>query len=472
MIFNNCFVIYDYETFGKNPALDRPAQFAGVRVDHQWEKIESKESFFCKPTDDYLVDPESVLITGITPQKALRDGILEAEFAQRIHQFFSEPNTCIVGYNNIRFDDEYRRNIFYRNFYDPYGWSWKNGNSRWDLLDVIRAIHDFSPAGIKWPCRNDGAPSFKLQDLVLANGIEYVNAHDAEADVYATLALAKLVRRKKPKLFQYLYDHRDKNILRKLVDIQNMVPLVHVSGMFGNLLGNTALIAPIAWHPNYKDQLISCNLSGDMRVFQNYDSDNLAKKLFTSRDKSNSSVSIPIKLVHLNRCPILVSVDYFSEKHFKRWGIDYNRCLDNLELLRQQTDLRDKVRSIFSTPFSTSQDVDAQLYDGFFGDKDRAIMNRILDTKPRELSTLDVQFMDQRLHELFFRYKARNYPDTLNNQEKKKWLKHRKNIFTQSRIEEYKHKIHDLKIIYKGDGQKEQLMSSLLEYLQWIISKD
>ncbi|ACT57134.1 exodeoxyribonuclease I [Candidatus Liberibacter asiaticus] len=469
----NHFVIYDYETFGRDVALDRPAQFAGVRVDRQWEKIESTEVFFCKPADDYLPDPEAVFITGITPQKALRDGVVEAEFSRRIHQFFSVPNTCIIGYNNIRFDDYYSRNIFYRNFYDSYRWSWDNGNSRWDLLDVMRAIYAFSPDGIQWPSRDDGATSFKLQDLALANGIEHVNAHDAKADVYATLALVWLIREKKPKLFEYLYDYRNKNQLRKLIDIQNMTPLVHVSGMFGASRSNTALIAPVAWHPRYKDSVIGCNLSGDMRVFQDLDSVQLAKRLFTSHDELKGLVPVPIKEVHLNKCPILMPIDYCKKEHFERWGIDHKRCLENLTLLRQQTNLRDRFKAIYNKPYtSSSQDVDSQLYDGFFADVDRQIMDRILRTAPEQLSTLNLPFSDRRLPELFFRYRARNFPHTLSEKEKQDWLEHRKKMLTRSRIEEYKNKLQSLSGEYKGDEGKEGLINALYEYLQWVIPKE
>ncbi|MEG8098753.1 exodeoxyribonuclease I [Candidatus Liberibacter brunswickensis] len=466
----NCsFVIYDYETFGKNVALDRPAQFAGLRVDHQLENIESKEVFFCKLADDYLVDPEAVLINGITPQKALHNGIIEAEFAKRIHQFFSKPNTCIIGYNNIRFDDEYSRNILYRNFYDPYGWSWKQENSRWDLLDVMRAIHDFSPEGIKWPRRDDGIYSFKLEDLAIANNIEHINAHDADSDVHATLELMKLVRKRKPVLFKDLYDHRHKNTLKKIINCDKMSPLVHVSGKFSNPKGNTALIAPIAYHPKYDTQIISCNLSGNMSVLQDLNSTQLEERLFTKHGILGSLSPVPLKLVHLNKCPVLSSMDRFDEKDFERWGIDYNQCLDNLSLLRKQTDLQDKVKSIFSKPFPKSQDVDSQLYDGFFSDKDREIMNLILDVKPEKLSKLDVSFFDRRLPELLFRYRARNFPHTLNYKEKQKWLEHRKNVFNSLRVEEYRNKLYELSNIHKEDAKKQKLISSLFEYLKNIV---
>ncbi|MBA5723643.1 exodeoxyribonuclease I [Candidatus Liberibacter sp.] len=470
------FLIYDYETFGKDPALDRPAQFASIRVDSQFEKRGDSEIFFCKPPDDYLPDPESVCITGITPQKALLDGLKESEFSQRIQKiFFSEQDTCILGYNNLRFDDQYSYNIFYRNFYDPYGWSWKQGNSRWDLLDVMRAFYAFYPDGIQWPLNDNGFPSFRLQDLTIANGIQHVNAHDAEEDVYATLAMAKLVRQKNPKLFDYLYRYRDKRLLRQLINIEDMKPLVHISGMFGAARGNTALVMPLAWHPTYSNAVIVCDLSGDMQVLQDLDSIDLHKRLYTCHDDLGDASPVPLKLVHLNKCPVLASIDQLSFRNEERLGINRQRCLDNLELLRRQSNLQEKVTAVFAEPYVSSKDVDVEsrLYDGFFENEDRMKMDVVLaTTDPKELSALDIKFTDPRLEPLFFRYRARNFPDTLDNQEKQRWLEHRKMRFTRLYIEEYMRKLDSLYLEHKGDQKKTQLIHALSDYLQKVVPSE
>ncbi|MDU3078054.1 MAG: exodeoxyribonuclease I, partial [Mixta calida] len=273
------FLFHDYETFGKSPALDRPAQFAGIRTDMDFNIIGEPEVFYCQPADDYLPQPEAVMITGITPQLAQARGVTEAEFARRIHALFTVENTCVVGYNNVRFDDEVTRNIFYRNFYDPYAWSWQNGNSRWDLLDVMRACYALRPDGINWPENDEGLPSFKLELLTQANGVEHNNAHDAMSDVYATIAMAKLVKEKQPKLFEFLFRHRTKQKINTLIDIPQMKPLVHISGMFGALRGNTSWIAPLAWHPENRNALIVCDLAGDITPLLELDADALRERL-------------------------------------------------------------------------------------------------------------------------------------------------------------------------------------------------
>ncbi|MBZ6428721.1 MAG: exodeoxyribonuclease I, partial [Kalamiella piersonii] len=317
------FLFHDYETFGKSPSLDRPAQFAALRTDSDFNPVGEPQIFYCRPADDYLPQPEAVMITGITPQVARARGVSEAEFAARIYALFTEEQTCVVGYNNVRFDDEVTRNIFYRNFYDPYGWSWQNGNSRWDLLDVMRACYALRPDGIVWPENEDGFPSFKLEHLTKANGVAHENAHDAMSDVYATLAMAKLVKEKQPKLFDFLFTHRNKNKLMTLIDIPQMKPLVHVSGMFGAARGNTSWIVPLAWHPDNRNALIVADLAGDMSPLLEMDADALRERLYTRKSELDDSESpVPIKLVHINKCPVLAPANTLRPEDAARLGID------------------------------------------------------------------------------------------------------------------------------------------------------
>lgn len=466
------FLFHDYETFGKSPSLDRPAQFAGVRTDLDFNIIGEPEVFYCQPADDYLPQPEAVMITGITPQQAKARGVSEAEFARRIHALFSEPNTCVVGYNNVRFDDEVTRNIFYRNFYDPYGWSWQNGNTRWDLLDVMRACYALRPEGINWPENEDGMPSFRLEHLTKANGVEHANAHDAMSDVYATIAMAKLVKQQQPKLYDYLFSHRNKQKIITLVDIPQMKPLVHISGMFGAFRGNTSWIAPLAWHPDNRNALITCDLAGDMSPLLELDADALRARLYTPRDQLGDAAAVPIKLVHINKCPVLAPANTLRPEDAERIGIDRECCLANLTLLRQHPEIREKVVTLFAEaePFTAADDVDARLYDGFFSDADRSAMNIILQTASSNLPALDLTFNDSRIEQLLFRYRARNFPGTLDDSEQQRWLQHRREALNPERVQSYLLELESLFNLYEGDNDKIAQLKALFDYARELVS--
>ncbi|MFJ5334528.1 exodeoxyribonuclease I [Pectobacterium sp. CHL-2024] len=466
------FFIHDYETFGKHPARDRPAQFAGVRTDMDFNIIGEPLVIYCRPADDYLPEPEAVMITGITPQVALAKGVNEAEFARQIHDAFSVPGTCIMGYNNIRFDDEVSRNIFYRNFYDPYAYSWQNGNSRWDLLDALRACYALRPEGIVWPENDDGLPSFRLEHLTKANGISHEQAHDAMSDVYATIAMAKLFKQAQPKLFEYLFPLRNKNKISALIDIPQMKPLVHVSGMFGAARSNTSWVVPLAWHPDNRNAVIMCDLAGDMTPLLELDSAALRERLYTRRDALEADQSaVPLKLVHINKCPVLAPANTLRPEDAERLGIDRQRCLDNLALLRNNASVREKVVELFAEApaFAASDDVDLRLYDGFFGDADRMAMKIIQETAPQNLPALDLTFADNRLEPLLFRYRARNFPGTLDDREQQRWLQHRRAVFTPERLQDYLSELSNLYQLHEDDKEKMAQLKALYAYVQELV---
>ncbi|EOV0674868.1 exodeoxyribonuclease I [Cronobacter dublinensis] len=465
------FLFHDYETFGKSPSLDRPAQFAALRTDENFNVIGEPEVFYCKPADDYLPQPEAVLITGITPQVALARGENEAEFAGRIHALFTVPKTCVVGYNNVRFDDEVTRNIFYRNFYDPYAWSWQHDNSRWDLLDVMRACYALRPEGIVWPENSDGLPSFRLEHLTVANGIEHANAHDAIADVHATIAMAQLVKTRQPRMFDYLYTYRSKQKLATLIDIVQMKPLVHVSGMFGAWRGNTSWIAPIAWHPDNRNAVIVVDLAGDISPLLELDADALRERLYTPKAVLGDDSAVPVKLVHLNKCPVLAQANTLRPEDAERLGIDRQHCLNNLKVLRDAPQVREKLVALFAEapPFPPTSNVDAQLYDGFFSDADRAAMRIVLQTPPQNLPALDITFVDKRIEKLLFNYRARNFPGTLSEPEQQRWLNHRRDVFTPEFLQAYAQELEMLYNQYESDKEKTALLKALYQYAQEIV---
>ncbi|QLB19020.1 exodeoxyribonuclease I [Mannheimia granulomatis] len=465
------FFFYDYESFGVSPAQDRPAQFAGIRTDEDFNIIGEPVMFFCKQTPDYLPSPEAVMVTGITPQQCNAEGISEPEFAARIHAEFSQPNTCIIGYNNIRYDDEMTRYTFFRNFYDPYEYSWKNGNSRWDLLDLVRACYALRPEGISWPKDENDMPSFKLENLTKANGIAHENAHDAMSDVYATIAMAKLIKEKQPKLFQFFFNLRTKKEVEKLIDTGEMTPLVHVSGMLGNYRGNTAWIVPLAWHPTNQNAVIVCDLSGDINGLLAENAEILRQRLYTKRDElAENELPVPLKLVHINKCPILAPAKTLLPENAERLGINREQCLQNLAALKAQKSLvREKVIEIFTDErsFEPSANVETTLYEGFFSPADKNNMAILRSLPPENLANHGLEFEDPRVEPLLFHYRARHYPHTLSRAEQVKWQKYCSQQI-DSKAEQFAKSIDDLFQQHHDNAEIVKLLENLTAYAEQI----
>ncbi|WGK80385.1 exodeoxyribonuclease I [Vibrio aestuarianus] len=464
------FFFFDYETWGVSPAKDRPSQFAGVRTDMDFNIIGEPLVIYCQLPADYLPSPEAALITGITPQKAMSHGISEPEFIAKIHAELSTPNTTSLGYNSIRFDDEVTRYTCYRNFIDPYAWSWQKGNSRWDLLDVMRACHALRPEGINWPENEDGFTSFKLEHLSVANGIEHANAHDAMADVIATIELAKKVKAAQPKLFDYFFNMRHKRKLNDLVDIVNMTPLMHVSGMLGRECQYTSWIVPIAWHPTNQNAVIVVDLAKNPQPLIDLNVEELQQRLYTKRDDlAPNELPVPIKLVHLNKCPILAPAKTLTAENAEKIGIDRTVCLQNLAVIKQHPEIREKLVGLYSIEreYPANDDVDSQLYDGFFSPSDKAAMDIIRETDPVNLSALEISFSDKRIEPLLFRYRARNYPLTLSDEEQQRWAAHCREYF-ENRIEEYSLNLENLVHTYESDEKKIAILKSVYHYVETI----
>ena len=425
-MIENSFYWHDYETFGVDPQRDRAVQFAGIRTDFDFNIIGDPLVIYCQPTDDTLPQPEACCVTGITPQLALEKGVCEADFIAQIHSEMAQENTCTLGYNNLRFDDEVTRNLLYRNFYDPYAREWQNGNSRWDLIDLIRTVHALRPEGINWPVDVEGKISFRLEKLTAENGIEHAAAHDALSDVHATIALAKLIKQAQPKLYDFFLHNRGKHQLKQLLQLGSYTPVVHVSGMYGAQKQYLSLVVPVCQHPVNSNGVIVYDLSVNPEVMLSLSATEIQQRIFTAKAELPEGMErIPLKTVHINKCPIIAPAKVLRASDAERLDIDIEKCLQHRDLIQSSDEIQTTLNKVFSEHTFSSEagaDPDLMIYSGgFFSAQDKQIMNQIRATKPEDLASFAIKDANSRLNEMLFRYRARNYPDTLNNAEHKRW---------------------------------------------------
>lgn len=412
---------YDYETTGISPRCDRPLQVAGVRTDESLREIGEPLNLYCKPADDILPHPAACLVTGITPGLLAARGLCEAEFMARLHEQMAVPGTCVAGYNNLRFDDEMTRYSLYRNFFDPYAREWQGGNSRWDLIDLVRTAYALRPEGIEWPVEDDRV-TLKLERLTQANGLDHGQAHDALSDVRATIALARLIRDRQPRLFHYLFQLRRKPAV--LDQVRLLEPLVHVSGRFSAQRHFLSIVLPLAWHPRNRNALIVCDLQRDSAMLWEEPAAVLREHLYTRHDALPSGASpVPLKLVQVNRCPVLAPLSVLRPADIERLDIDLKQCEERAAHLRERkTNWAGKLADIFYQDSSLgSVDPEQQLYEGFLADRDRQLCEEVRSCAAEQLTARNWMFADSRLPELLFRYRARNFPDCLDEAERLQW---------------------------------------------------
>jgi len=466
------FLWHDYETFGADPMIDRPAQFAAQRTNAELEPVADPVTWYCAPADDVLPHPEACLITGITPQQARARGCPETEFARRVNDEMMQPGTCCAGYNSIRFDDVVTRSLLYRNLRDPYEREYRNGNTRWDLIDLARMCYALRPQGIEWPQHEPGRPSFRLEDLTAANRIPHEGAHDALADVRATIGLARLLRSAQPRLFQWALDLRDQTQVAGLLDPVEPKPLLHTSARIAAERGCTAIILPLATLPDQPKAVVAFDLSADPAPLLSKPVEELHDLVFTPADDLPEDVErLPLKLVRSNHVPMVAPLATLRGVDTGRIQLDPERCLQNARQLLAALDVvRDKVIGIFTQPFAgkDSSDPDRMLYSGgFFSAADRHLMTKILAVPPDGLPRHRWSFQDERLPLMLFRYRARNYPQTLTAEEVQAWNTDRRARLVDNddpgsfKLADFQRSIRELRMVKEHDPGALEILDQL-----------
>ena len=420
---SHTFLWHDYETFGANTRRDRPAQFAAIRTDADLNEIGTPVMWYCQPAPDFLPEPVACLITGITPQHCLQHGIPEYRFAQQINQEFSRPGTIGVGYNTLRFDDEITRFMLWRSLLDPYAREWQNQCGRWDILDMLRTTWALRPDGIVWPTNDQGKVSFRLEHLCAANGIAHEAAHDALSDVRATIALARLVKQVQPKLFEFCFSLHKKDRVLAEIGLPKQRPFLHVTGMVPVEHGCLSVVWPLAPHPVNKNELIVWNLEQDPRELAGLNAADIKARLFLKTDQLPQGVTrLPIKTVHINKSPIVIgNLKTLSPEKAQQWGISLETALKHAEYALALPDMNAVWEQVYQRDYDAALDVDQDLYNGFIGNNDRRLLQNLTGYNGEKLARAAPQFQDERLDELLFRYRARNFPDTLTESEALRW---------------------------------------------------
>ncbi|GGW76673.1 exodeoxyribonuclease I [Alteromonas halophila] len=469
------FLWHDYETFGTSPKKDLPCQFAAIRTTMDLEEVGKPINIMSQIANDYLPHPQACLITGITPQQTLRDGMIEAEFARQIHSEMATQNTCVAGYNSIRFDDEVTRHLFHRNFYDPYAREWRNGNARWDIIDLARACYALRPDGIEWPLRDDGSPSFKLEHLTAANNIEHGDAHDALSDVRATIALARLIKEHQPKLFEYAFSLRAKRNVLKYIDLTKPSVLLHVSSKLPAAQGCCTWIMPVAMHPGNPNAVIAVDLGHAPETLMDEDADTIRARLYAPKEALDNEQQRPgLKLIHINRSPFITSAKAMTPENAKRLGLDREACLDTFARLSQHGGLADKLIEVYQQqPDLGEEDVDHALYSGgFLGNDERRWCDNVIEAQPEALTALADTTQNPRLRSQLFRYRARNYPHTLTADEMQRWQHHRQARLTDPdsaaslTLEPFLLHLEQLAQQHSDDADKQGILRALYQYAQ------
>ena len=405
------YFFYDLETTGLNPRDDRVMQFAGQRTDMDFNPVGEPYNLLVALNDDTLPSPYALMVTGVTPQETVADGYTEAQFAKLFMEEIATPDTIILGYNSIRFDDEFMRALLWRNYYDPYEWSWKDGRSRWDLLDVVRMTRALRPDGIKWPTV-DGKAVNKLELLSAENGLEHEKAHDALSDVVALIGVTKLIAEKQPQLFSYLLKLRDKKEIQKIVNLDDKQPFVYASGRYDAEFNKATVAMPLA--PADYGNVFVYDLRHDPTSWLEKSERELADIVFTPyAERGDDYVKLPAKKLQYNRAPAVAPIGVLNQEDgWQKLQLDMATVEKHRTILLAHPEFAERVAKVLlkKPDWPAIPDAEGRLYDGFVSDRDKLRAEVLRNTDEQELKKYKPEFEDARMAELFPRYMARNFP--------------------------------------------------------------
>jgi exodeoxyribonuclease-1 len=470
------FYFYDLETSGLNARAQRIMQFAGQRTDENFKPIGEPQNWLVKLTDEILPDPDAVVLTGITPQKTLEEGYTEAEFIKLFYDQVLQPDTVILGFNTIRFDDEFMRATLWRNFYDPYEWQWQDGRSRWDLIDVVRMVRALRPEGINWPNDKNGQPTNRLELLTKENDLDHSQAHDALSDVYATIAVAKLLKEKQPKIFDYLLSVRGKKQVAALANPEDGQPFLYCSGRYSNKWQKTTAVAPIGLDEN--GGVLVYDLRQDPEELASLGDAELKIRAF-SRDEATEILAV--KCMKPNACPAVAPLGVLDEDSQKRLELNLETIEKNYKKLLGISGFVERLQQLYATnqaerkqKYPKESDPDFQIYDGFAGDGDKTKMRAVRASGQDSLADLNLDFSDERLEKLLPRYKARNFPRSLTGSEREAWESYRsKRIIEgangQLSIQQFAKRLSEIAAAKQSDDQVQYLLQELQLYAESMV---
>lgn len=448
-------------------------QFAGQRTDLALKPVGEPVNVLIRLSEDILPEPDAILITGITPQMTLAEGMTEAEFLRYFTENVATPGTIFAGFNSVRFDDEFMRFLHWRNFYDAYTWEWKDGRGRWDLLDVVRMTRALRPEGIEWPM-DGGKATNRLELLTKANKLAHENAHDALSDVQACISVASLIKEKQPKLYDYLFAMRDKKRVAELVERDQ--PFTYTSGKYDSEFDKTSVAVRIAANPSSQGSLVY-DLRYDPTPFAALSPSELVERWKWTREE-NAPPRLPVKTLQYNRCPAVAPLSVLDGHTQARLKIDLGLVAKHRDILRENPQFVQnvlealKIMDAQREQWFVSSTFDSQLYDGFVDEKNATIMSVLRAAAPEELTDIGKDLTDVRLKGLLPLYKARNFPRSLTDDERAAWDSHCYQAImeggTESRLAKYMHRLQQLSQT-TTNADKRYLLEELQLYAESIM---
>lgn len=414
------FVFYDTETTGSETFFDQILQFAAFRTDSDLNEI-GRFEIRCRIQPHILPSPGALIVTGMTLDRVLDTNLPTLfQMASAIHQKLTEWSPAVfVGYNSLEFDEDLVRQTFYQSLLPTYLTN-TNGNSRLDVMRLALAANEFAPGSLAIPLRPDGKNTFRLDRLAPENGFQHPNAHDAMADVEATLFMARLARDRIPWVWDHMVTMGKKPLAMKRA--QDEPVCLYTEFSFNK--PHRWLVSAIAADPGNSGNVIAFNLEHDPSELLTIGEESL-KKWAKSKPK-------PLREIKASNCPILLDLS-FAQGRVDILKIGEQEILRRGSPLQSSPELRHRLLRVCVEARETYEEshwLERQIYCGFASRSDETLMREYQKASWARRMEISEQLEDERFRRTAKRIIFNERPETLDGETRdafsravaKRWL--------------------------------------------------
>ena len=215
-------------------------------------------------------------------------------------------------------------------------------------------------------------------------------------------------------------------------DNKDLKPIFHVSSKYPASMGCSALVLPLFKHPHNSNGYVVFDLRQNPEDLYVLGAEEIKLRLYskTVELQEQNKFRPALKTIHINKCPMVSPasvIKSISDDRLDEWDLDMSAMTKHLAWIRSHPEFSSKMYEIFSEPSSFPDliDPDLMIYSGFLGAIDKKLLSEVRLSTELELTEREFHFVDQRLPEMLFRYKARNFPSSLNEEEQEKWETYR-----------------------------------------------
>lgn len=358
------YVFYDTETTGTQTAFDQILQFAAIKTDQEFNELE-RFDIRCQLLPYIVPAPGALRVTGVTPAM-LTDPTLPSHYQAMLEiraQLLAWSPATFIGFNSLDFDEILLRQALFQTLHPAYLTN-TEGNRRSDAMRVAHAASIFAPESIDVPTDHRGRETFRLDRLAPANGFNHDGAHEAMADVEATIHMARLIRQRDPAIWDALDRATTKNAARDLINAESMFVLTE--RYFSRTY--SWLVTPCGQNPEYDAQQAVFDLYYDPDDYRQLSTEDLVGVLSASPKV--------IRSLRTNAQPIIMPAEA-APPSVKALAIPPAELARRVAVIQADNDFRDRVGHAQALRFADqtpSPYAEARIYDGFPSNADQALM--------------------------------------------------------------------------------------------------